>query len=235
MFFIGFGPTCRAPRSAASKRRCASSSLYFSGLDLFMSAILSEFDSFPREREFIGEMLMAYGEIEFILVACISVSLDIDHNTAARILFRVRGESARLGVCDAILRPTFANHKLKDKWITAYSAANHCKKIRNQYAHCHWQLHENKLHFVDLDQDAGESKGEVLNVTFYPVDLALIERQYAYFAYALAWLYCLYDRLLRKVGKKPDNLHFPEPKSIPQPPLDNRPKKAVRGRQGANA
>ncbi len=200
-----------------------------------MSGLLTEFETFPTERDLIGQMLMAYGEIEFILIASISVALDIDHHTAARILFRVRGESARLRVSDAILRPAFAKHKLRDKWITAYSAADHCKKIRNQYAHCHWQLHEDKLHFVDLDQDAGETKEEILNVTFYPIDLALIERQYTYFEYALAWLYCLYDRLLRKVGKKPDIPPFPEPKSIPRPPLDNRPKKVARGQQGANA
>jgi hypothetical protein len=188
-----------------------------------MSVLLSEFENFPREHNLIGEMLMAYGEMEFALIGCLTEALGVDDHTSARILFRVRGESPRLLVADAILRPVFSKHKLKDKWITAYSAVNHCKNIRNQYAHCHWQVHEEKLHFMDLDKDAGSNE-ELLNVTFYPIDLALIERQHQYFEYAESCLFFLLDRLKRAHGKNKDIPPFPEPKSIPQPPRDNRPK-----------
>jgi hypothetical protein len=198
-----------------------------------MPSLLSEFDDFPRERNLIGEMLLAYGELEFVLVSSISQALSVDIDTSTRILFRVRGESARLLVADAILRPTFSRHQLEAKWITAFSAANHCKNIRNQYAHCHWQLHEGKLYFINLDEEATDN-GEILNVTFFPIDLSLIERQYAYLEYAAAYLYFLDDRLARKLGKELSTPPFPEPKSIPQPPRDNRPSKAAPAQEATN-
>lgn len=187
-----------------------------------MAAPLSEFDDFPRELGLIGQILLAYGELEFGLLGCLAEALDIDVHTTTRILFRVRGEAARLLVADAILRPAFSKHKLKDKWITAYAAARHCKNIRNQYAHCHWQLHERKLHFMDLDEDA-QTQDDVMNVNFRPIDLTLLQQQYRYFEYAAAGLYFLRDRLMRKAGKELNSPPFPEPKSIPQPPRDSRP------------
>ena len=116
--------------------------------------MLLEFEKFPRERDLIGQMLMTYGELEFALLGILSEILGTDVSTTTKVLFRVRGEAARLGVADAILRPAFASHGLKEKWITAHSAVRHCKNIRNQYAHCHWQLFEEKLFFLDLDEDA---------------------------------------------------------------------------------
>ncbi len=70
-----------------------------------MALLLLEFDSFPEEKAIVGEMLMAYGEIEFALVRLIGTFFQEDNDTAARILFRVKGEGPRLDVADAILRP----------------------------------------------------------------------------------------------------------------------------------
>lgn len=70
-----------------------------------MALMLIEFDDYPHEREIIGQMLIAYGEIEFALLRCLCAFLDDDAHTSARIIFRVRGEGARIDVCDAILRP----------------------------------------------------------------------------------------------------------------------------------
>jgi hypothetical protein len=160
-----------------------------------MSILADEFGQFPRERELIGDMLMAYGELEFVLIGFIGEALNLDLNTATRILFRVRGETARLSVADAILRPIFSKHELEAKWINAFCAADHCKNIRNQYAHCHWQLSHGKLHFIDMDEDS-RSTDETLSVTLRPIDLPLIERQHLYFQYALFCLYFLHDRLM---------------------------------------
>jgi hypothetical protein len=192
-----------------------------------MSAILSEFDDFTRERDLIGQMLLAYGEMEFVLLGMIGDALSIDHPTAARILFRVNGEYARIQVADAILRPVLAKFKLKDKWIAAYSATKHCKNLRNQYAHCHWQLWNGKLYFMDLDEEvrnAGDGDGD-LEVSLRPIDFLLVDRQFAYFEYTLSCLYFLRDRLGRALDKPTEDLPFPEPKSISQPPRDNRPAK----------
>jgi hypothetical protein len=187
------------------------------------AALLAEFIEYPAERELIGQMLLAYGELEFALLGCLCEVLTEDVHTTTKVLFRVNGEAARIRVADAILRPEFSKHrKLKDKWITAYSALRHCKNIRNQYAHCHWQLHEGKLSFIDLDQDA-QADDDVLKVGFRPIDLPLLQRQNEYFEYAASWLYFLRDRLMRAAGRELDIPPFPEPKSIPKPPLDSRP------------
>lgn len=190
-----------------------------------MSVLLSEFDKFPEEKALIGEMLMSYGEIEFALVGCISEALSVSHHISGRIFFRVQGEGARLAVSDAILRPVFLKHKLQDQWIAAYAASRFCKGIRNQYAHCHWMETGGQLQFMDLDDDA-KTNGEFLTVAVRPIDLSLIRRQHEYFEYAQARTYFLLDRLKRALGKPGlDSEPFPEPKSIPQPPRDNRPAK----------
>jgi hypothetical protein len=111
---------------------------------------------------------------------------------------------------------------LKDKWITAYSAISYCKNIRNQYAHCHWQLTDEKLAFLNLDEEAKSQAGE-MNVTFRLIDQPLLEEQLQYFDYAVNWLYHLRDQLILAAGKKTQSQPFPAPKPIRQPPRDNRP------------
>jgi hypothetical protein len=106
-----------------------------------MAILLYEFHDFPDEQEAIGKMLIAYGELEFAILGCIGAVLNSDMAQALRILFRVRGEGARIEVADAILRPAFAKVGLGGKWGNALGAARACKNIRNQYAHCHWQIY----------------------------------------------------------------------------------------------
>jgi hypothetical protein len=186
-----------------------------------MSAILSEFKDYPQEKILIGEMLLTYGEIEFALMACIAETMGNDGDTSARILFRVRGEDPRLEVADAIIRPAFRKVGLEGKWSNANGAVRLCKNIRNQYAHCHWQLHEGQLWFMNLDAMT-QSSGEEMPVTLIPVELDLIQYQHAYFEYALDWLYHLQDAYPKKAGRIPPH-DFPEPKSVPAPPLYRKP------------
>jgi hypothetical protein len=99
------------------------------------------------------------------------------------------------------MRPALSKYpKLRPKWITAYSAASHCKNIRNQYAHCHWQLHDKKLHFLDLDEEAKSHHDQMLEmtVTFRPIDRTLLEKQFQYFEYAAGCAYHLRDQLILK-------------------------------------
>jgi hypothetical protein len=60
-----------------------------------MVKILSEFEPFPKEKQLIGSMLIAYGEIEFALFSLIDAVLDAQNN-AVEIFFRIRGEGARV-------------------------------------------------------------------------------------------------------------------------------------------
>jgi hypothetical protein len=55
--------------------------------------LLFEFESFPMERDLIGRMLLAYGELEFAVLGVVSQVMSDDIPTTTRVLFRVRGES----------------------------------------------------------------------------------------------------------------------------------------------
>src|SRR5437764_15054804 len=102
-----------------------------------MANVLIEFVDFPQERDILGTLLIAYGEIEWALSVCVQHVLDISPSEATRIMFRVKG--ARIEVADAIARPAFTKIGLGAKWGNAIGPARHCRTIRNQYAHCHWR------------------------------------------------------------------------------------------------
>jgi|HubBroStandDraft_6_1064221.scaffolds.fasta_scaffold126942_2 hypothetical protein len=183
-----------------------------------MAKFLTEFEDFPAEREAIGNMLIGYGEIEFAILSCLS-EVNGDLETSARILFRVRGETPRIEVADAIMRPVFSGVGLGPKWGNAVGAIRICKNIRNQYAHCHWHQEDKQLKFMDLDADAKSTEGDV-EITYRFVDSGLIQKQTAYFSYALDWLYFLAAEYKRRAGRPVDRVP-PEPKSIAAPPLYN--------------
>jgi hypothetical protein len=185
-----------------------------------MAKLLSEFEERPKEKSLLGEMLLAYGEIEFLMVRILAAFFDHREDTSARVLFRVRSEGQRLDVADAILRPEMDKLKLSGKWGNAIGAARHCKEIRNQYAHCHWWHDEERdLCFLSLDADAAKADGE-MQVHFQPIDLKLIEQQHAYFQYTLDFLFFLDSEVRKMLGIETTH-GFPEPKSIPQPRKSN--------------
>jgi hypothetical protein len=181
-----------------------------------MAILLYEFHDFPDEQEAIGKMLIGYGEIEFAILGCIGAALNSDMSQALRILFRVRGEGARIEVADAILRPPFTKVGLASKWGNVLGAARACKNIRNQYAHCHWQIYKGQLRFMDLDTEAQSPEGDV-SVAFWPVDGPLIAKQLEFFEYALQSLYYLKAEYEVRIGTETSH-DLLEPKSIAVPP-----------------
>ena len=181
--------------------------------------LLLEFENFPKEKALIGEMVIAYGEIEFAIATILGSIHGQDANIATRILFRVKGESPRLEVADAIIRPVMENSGLVGKWDCAYGAAKYCKNIRNQYTHCHWWAEKELLMFLNFDRMAEKRVG-VLTTNFEPIDLPLIERQHQYFDYCTRLLYFLHTEYRRRVGISPIP-DVSEPKSIPEPPRSN--------------
>jgi hypothetical protein len=167
-----------------------------------MRAMLSEFEYFPQEQEIVGSLLMAYGELEFALVGCLDEVIGPDLNVTARMMFRIKGEYARIQVSDAIIRPAVKKVGLDGQWACAFGAMDHCRKIRNQYAHCHWHLEDARLFFVDFDVDV-ESVAEELNITYRHVDLALLQQQKIYFEYATAATYFLFSSIESDWGEFP--------------------------------
>lgn len=180
--------------------------------------LLTEFEDFPKAKEDVGTILAAYGEIEFALMGILAATLfDDDAARALRVLFRIRGEAARIEVCDGLLRKPFETMGLAPKWDNAVGAMRHCKNIRNNYAHCHWQVHDQQLWFLDLDI-AAKSREEPIALDFWKqIDEPLVRKQVRYLEYALDLLYWLHGEIRKKVGKKPIRV-LSEPKSIPAPP-----------------
>jgi hypothetical protein len=190
-----------------------------------MTDILREFEAFPREKELIGSMLIAYGEIEFALFSLVDAILDTQDN-AVEIFFRIQGEGARISVADAIIRPFLEKEGLGAKWSNAVGPVRLCKSIRNQYAHCHWMLVEEKLHFIDFDQSVKVGNSDK-KLFMKLVEHELLERQFANFGYALDWLYYLDAEYQLRSGKIRSHDHK-EPKSIAAPPLYIHPEVVVR-------
>ena len=50
-----------------------------------MANLLFEFSDFPQEREIVGNLLIAYGEIEWALTVCLQRALDITASDSTRI------------------------------------------------------------------------------------------------------------------------------------------------------
>jgi hypothetical protein len=194
-----------------------------------MAKLLKEFEHYPEEGHLIGRLLAAYGELEFALMSCVSLALGQNTSTACRILFRVKGETARIEVADAILRPFFVQFNLDGHWGSALGALRHCKKIRNQFAHCHWYADEHGLFFMDLDSDA-QSSSQALKPELLNVDIGLLQKQENYFVYALDWVFYLMVEAQKRQGTwtEPNR-----PYLIPQidglPPLHNPPDTHLRG------
>jgi hypothetical protein len=191
-----------------------------------MANMLVEFVDFPQEREIIGTMLIAYGEIEWALAVCVQHALNVTPSEATRILFRVAGEGPRMSVADAIVRPIFAKVGLEGEWGNAIGAAKQCRKIRNQYAHCHWRkFNDGVLRFVNLDQEAADPADGPLIVDAIPLKLELLQRQRAYFIYALDLLYYLEEEYKVRAGRSSSHSQV-RPRSVAQPPLYDRPNPA---------
>jgi len=182
-----------------------------------MAIMLYEFTDFLREREIVGQLLIAYGEIEYALLGCLRRVLDNDIHTATRVLFRVKGEGAKIEVSDAIMRPAFIKVGLGPKWGNAIGAARICKNIRNQYAHCHWNLQDGILNFLNLDDDSQSAEGPI-EVAFIKLDLSLLEEQLTYYKYAQDWLYYLAPEYQKRAGRLTSHDQS-EPKSIAAPQL----------------
>jgi len=186
-----------------------------------LDALLVPFAGFRREREIVGKMLVAYGELE-IAVLDILTSVLKDGQASARTMFQLRSEANRLAVAEAIATPPFEKAGLGGQFKEAFDAMNHCKNIRNQYAHCIWIGDGGILRFANLEE-AAKSKGEKCQVVSHPLTLALLRNQWAYFEYAdhaLLWV----NQEYRKKHKQ--ELHGP---IIPKPKRLSPPKQHSRG------
>src|ERR1051326_7993071 len=97
-----------------------------------MGSIMPAFGRRPKEAAHIGNMLAGYGELEYDLAQCLSSVLG-DKHAGFRAFFRMKGESSRIEVTDALIKGPFHEVGLGDGYNEALGAIRWCKSIRNQY------------------------------------------------------------------------------------------------------
>jgi hypothetical protein len=162
------------------------------------------FDRYPKEAAIVGRLLAGYAELEFQLGLCAERALrksehpgypeSVPHkadnrHVALKALYRLRSESGRLQVADALARSEYTYLGLEAPYADAIGAIRHCLKIRNQFAHCHWGTDPYiGLIFTDLEENARGVGDFTFDSTWRSIDLALLQLQEAYFEYTMRCL-----------------------------------------------
>jgi hypothetical protein len=123
---------------------------------------------------------------------CVQVVRD-DFDAVLKAMFRLRGETARIDIADALGRHFYRDQGLGTEFEMAVGAIRYCLRIRNQYAHCVWYDDKSgNLAFVDLEKIAKDNTRlkDLDSLTVLHVDVALLNDQVEYFVYTdkiLAW------------------------------------------------
>jgi len=99
--------------------------------------VMPAFHRFPNEAAIIGRLLAGYAELEIDLLHCVAVARE-DFDATLKAMFRIRGETSRINVGDALGRQVYDKLGLGADFQMAVSAMRYCLKIRNQY--CPLQL-----------------------------------------------------------------------------------------------
>jgi hypothetical protein len=152
--------------------------------------ILPVFRTFPEEGQIIGRLVVGYGVLEFYLSCCLGPALGSD-DRALRALFRVRSESTRIDVADALMRPPYKEIGLQDKYNEMLGAIRHCKTIRNHG----W------LMFASLDAAVKSREGGIA-VPYSPINLAALKAQEEYFVYTAELLQHLWPEYEHLAGRE---------------------------------
>jgi hypothetical protein len=154
--------------------------------------ILPPFVTFQQEAAIIGRLLAGYTALEVGLMNCVQVVRD-DFDAVLKAMFRPRGEATRIDIADALGRHFYHDRGLGTEFEMAISAIRHCRRIRNQYAHCVWYDDKSgKLAFVNLEEIAkGNTRlKDLASLTVLHVDVTLLNDQEQYSVYTdeiLAW------------------------------------------------
>jgi hypothetical protein len=167
--------------------------------------IMPAFLKFPKEAAIIGRLLAGYGELEFDLCNCLAAILDeappiIRATRAARTLFRIRGEEARIQIADSLMREKYEAADLLAAYEETISDVQWCRRLRNQYAHCHWTTSETELQFVQLDKAAKRSDPKMMLKKRSISETLLIEQE-DFFAYTDECLWYLSKEYEKREGK----------------------------------
>lgn len=156
-----------------------------------MRSIMPAFGRHAEEARIIGHIVTGYGELEFNL-AWAAAWLSGQESIAFKVMFRGPGEMQRILMADALVRERLNPGKLRTRWEQAIAGMHHCRKIRNQYAHCQWGDDARGLWFTALEEIANEHETfDLKALSQHVIDLQLVREQEDYFCFVmdcLSWL-----------------------------------------------
>jgi hypothetical protein len=185
-----------------------------------MTLSIPAFHQFPKEAELIGRILIGYGEIEYSMLTALGAVLG-DLNVTVKVMYRTRGEEQRLEIADALMRHEFEKVSLSGPYCEAMADAHWCRRIRNQYAHSHFDSYDGVLSFSDLEETA-KQKPQTTRVKRRPLKLSLLQEQEAYFGYVQWCWFFLGKEYQKKAGSI--SIHDATlPKKVPRPLLHSGP------------
>jgi hypothetical protein len=186
------------------------------------SKVIAAFARHPTAATYVASMLAGYGELEYFWSQCLGAVLR-DDNAALHMLFRVRGEKARLDIADAILAPRFGAVGLAGEYANALGAMHWCRRVRNQYAHSHWTREGGDLCIFSMEDAAKRTDdGSDPPISVRPLKLSLLSDQERYFLYTLRALKHLRAAYLLTTGQETGQSTSPPsapPKAMPQPKM----------------
>ena len=179
--------------------------------------ILPSFAKFPTEAAIIGRLLAGYGELELDLCNCLAVALKGDAAQSLQILFSKRGEEKRIDAAHKTMRDAYRHAKLEPTYTDTIAHMHWCRKIRNQYSHCHWADDPLGLYCVLVETAI---KGNALEADKLGIDVPLLEAQEQFFKEVMHCLWYLSLELQRLQGRW-SSPPLPIPPKVPMPLLYN--------------
>ena len=173
---------------------------------------------YKNEADIIGRLLAGYTDLELSLLNCVQIVRE-DFDTVLKVMFRTRGETARINVADALGRQYYHELGLGGQFELAICAMRYCLRIRNDYAHCvWWDDLSDQLAFANIEEVAksNELQRDFGSLTTLHVNVSQLCEKEKYFQYTddlLGWVNFEGRHL---AGKIPSNVRvFPEPLAQP--------------------
>ncbi len=162
------------------------------------------FVDFPEEGKLIGRILAGYAELETDLMHCVAAGYDGDLDLVLRQMYARHGEKKRLELGRKLGCPVYRPLDLLDHFNEAVDSMDHCRLIRNQYAHSiFWNDNTGKLAFANIEELA-KGEEEVVDLRglerrYATVDL--LSRQFGYFVHVSDMLIWVLNEGNRRAGR----------------------------------
>lgn len=177
---------------------------------------------YPKEKELIASIVMGYTDLEFALSECVE-AIGNSEDTVTKVMYRTRGETARIEVADAFGRQMYKAIGIDSEFCMAIGYMRRCLKIRNNYAHClWWDFDDTGLGFINMEDAAVSNKpiNEAM-MTKARIDVPLLTKQSEFFASTDHWLTWLkFEALVSRKLEKENFVDKPGPLKMPAPYIE---------------